>query len=72
MTIVDSDPNDEPPLAGALVPKLLLQLPGFVVLNLNQPVVVELFGLAVPFNVAALVVILVAVFVVTVGGSGVV
>ena len=61
------EPNAVPPDAGTLVPKVSLQVPGLVVLYLYQPVAAELFGLAVPFKVAVVVVTKVAALVTTVG-----
>ena len=72
-TADDPDPSAVPPEAGALVPKVSLQVPGFVVLYLNQPVAEAPLGSPVPLRVALDEVIFVAgEIVVIVGGSGVV
>ena len=60
----------EPPLAGARVPKVSLQVPGLVVSKRNQPVVVPPFGLAEPLSVAVVLPTLDASTVSTVGASG--
>ena len=64
------DPRFVPPEAGALVPNVSSQDPGFIELYLNQPVAVSPLGSAVPFSVTVEVEILDSVFVVTVGGDG--
>ena len=60
-------PRLVPPVEGALVPKVSLQVPGFVVLNLNQPVVACSLGLADPLSAAPVEVTLLAAEVTTEG-----
>lgn len=62
------EPKAKPPVDGTLVPNVSLHEPGLVGEPLNQPVVEEPFGLAEPFRVALVVVMLEAELVVTVGG----
>ena len=64
------EPSAEPPLAGARVPKVSLQLPGLVVEYRNQPVVVAAPGLTEPFSVADEPVTLVALAVTVTGAPG--
>lgn len=66
------EPSDDPPLAGARIPNVSLQVPGLVVLYRNQPVVDAPLGVPEPFNNADAAVTPVAAAVVAVGGSGVV
>lgn len=63
-------PKAFPPLVGILVPKVSLQLPGFIVEYLYQAVVVAPFGLAEPFKMAEVPVMELAALVVTVGTAG--
>ena len=69
-TGVEPMPSAVPPITGALVPNMSLQVPGSELLYRNQPVVASLFGLAEPFSVADIGVTEVAVAVVTDGAEG--
>ncbi len=63
------EPNEDPPLDGARVPNVSLQVPGLTVAYLNQPVVAAPPGLADPFKVAAVPVRFEGLLVVTVGSA---
>jgi hypothetical protein len=63
------DPRAEPDAAGARVPKVSSQVPGFVVEYLNQPLAESPLGSAVPFKVAEFSVTLLAVLVTTLGAD---
>ena len=65
-------PKLVPPETGARVPKASSQLPGFVVLYLNQPVVNPPFGFAEPLRVADVDNTFIAALVVTDGADSVV
>jgi hypothetical protein len=66
------EPRALPPVAGARVPNVSLQVPGFVVPYRNHPVVASWFGLAEPFSVAPVLDTEVAAAVTTVGAADVV
>ena len=65
------DPRFVPPTNGARVPNVSLHEPGLVVAKRNQPVADAPFGLAEPFNLDEVLVILLAALVVTSGAAGV-
>ena len=60
-------PSAVPPIIGALVPNMSLQVPGSELLYRNQPVAVSPLGFAEPFSVAEVNVTAVAAEVVTLG-----
>ena len=63
------EPSESPPLIGARVPNVSLQLPGLAVANRNQPVVAAPRGLAEPRSRAPVPVRLMAVDVDTEGAA---
>src|SRR5512133_2544333 len=63
-------PRLAPPVAGARVPKVSLQVPGLVVLYRNQPVAGSPLGMDEPLRVAVVPVIPEAASVVTDGAAG--